>query len=118
MSQEINALGRRVLIMSCFGGANVGQMSHKVATELVREGFGKSFCLAGIGAHLRGSIRSAVEADNILIDGCTVGCGRMILQHAEIPLKKYVVLTDLGIEKTMNPDLRDRSEINSHNPRE
>jgi len=105
MSQENNVSGKRVLIMSCSGGANVGQLSHQVVAELVQEGFARPFCLAGIGAHRRGFLRAAGEADNIVIDGCAVGCGKMILEHAEIPIKTCLVLTDLGIEKTMNPNV-------------
>ena len=32
----------------------------------------------------------------VAIDGCSVGCVKAILEHAEIPLKQY---TELGIEK-------------------
>lgn len=106
MTQESNTARKKVLIMSCSGAANVGQLSNQVAIELIQEGFGKPFCLAGIGAHRRGFVRAATEADNVVIDGCAAGCGKMILEHAGIPLKKYLVLTDLGIEKTMDTNLR------------
>jgi len=41
----------------------------------------------------------------VAIDGCSVGCIRAILKHAEVPLRNYVVLTELGIEKNMNSNL-------------
>ena len=41
----------------------------------------------------------------VAIDGCSVGCIRAILEHAEVPLRNYVVLTELGIEKNMNSNL-------------
>ncbi len=89
------------LIMACCGAANVGQLSNILAVEMVKEGYGNAFCLAGIGAHRRGFVRSATENDTILIDGCSIGCGRLMFEQAEVPLKKYLVLTDLGIEKSV-----------------
>lgn len=90
-----------IMILPCSGGSSVGQLANQAAVELTREGFGRMFCLAGIGAHLGGFLRSARDVPQIVaIDGCSVGCARVILEHAEIPLKSYVVVTDLGIEKS------------------
>jgi uncharacterized metal-binding protein len=110
MTEARNDQKKRVLIMSCAGGANVGQLSHQVVGELVQERFARPFCLAGIGAHRKGFVKAASEADTIIIDGCAIGCGRMILEHAEIPVTKYLVLTDLGFEKKMVSDFS-REEI-------
>lgn len=96
--------------MSCSGAANVGQLSNQVALELVQEKFARPFCLAGIGAHRRGFVRTASETDNIIIDGCAIGCGKTILEHAEIPVKRHLILTDLGFEKKMSSELK-REEI-------
>jgi len=69
----------------------------------------KMFCLAGIGGHLSGFIQSAKDVLQIVaIDGCPVGCARATLEHAEISIKRYLVLTDLGIEK--NKDFKLRKE--------
>lgn len=96
--------------MACSGAANVGQLSDQVTRELVQERFAHSFCLAGIGAHRKGFVNAASEADTIIIDGCAIGCGRMILEHAEIAITKHLVLTDLGFEKKMKYDFS-RKEI-------
>ena len=42
----------------------------------------------------------------LVIDGCQVGCAKAIMDNAKIPMKNYVVLTDLGIEKDKNFDLK------------
>ena len=100
-----------VMILACSGGSNVGQLSNQAAVELTKEGFGKMFCLAGIGGHLSGFVQSAKDVPAMIaIDGCSVGCAKAILEHAEIPLKAYLVITDLGIEKNKNFDL-DRETI-------
>jgi len=91
------------MILTCSGGSNVGQLSNQAAVELTQEGFGKMFCLAGIGGHLSGFVQSAKDVPQMVaIDGCDMGCARVILEHAEIPLKHYAVLTELGIEKNKN----------------
>lgn len=103
--------GGSVMILACSGGSNVGQLSNQAAIELTQEGFGKMFCLAGIGGHLSGFVQSAKDVPAMVaIDGCAVGCAKAILEHAEVPLKAYLVLTDLDIEKNKDFNLK-REEI-------
>jgi len=100
MSQDCCAPDGNVMILACSGGSNVGQLSNQAAVELTQEGFGKMHCLAGIGGHLSGFVQSAKDIPQMVaIDGCSVGCAKAILDHAEIPVKNYLVVTDLGIEK-------------------
>jgi uncharacterized metal-binding protein len=100
--------GSNVMILACSGGSNVGQLSNRAAVELTQEGFGKMFCLAGIGGHLGGFVQSAKDVPvMVAIDGCRVGCAKTILEHFEIPPKNYLVITDLGIEKSKDFNLRD-----------
>jgi uncharacterized metal-binding protein len=101
------------MILACSGASNIGQLSNQAAVELTREGFGKMFCLAGIGAHLSGFVQSAKDVPSLaVIDGCGVGCAKKILEHAEIPLQSYIVISDLGIEKTMDNNLsRDQIDL-------
>jgi uncharacterized metal-binding protein len=88
------------MILACSGGSNVGQLSNQAAVELTQEGFGKMFCLAGVGGHLGGFVQSAKDVPQMVaIDGCDIGCAKAILEHAEVPIKSYLVLTELGIEK-------------------
>jgi uncharacterized metal-binding protein len=95
----------QTLIMACCGAANVGQLSNKLAIELVANGYGSAFCLAGIGAHRRGFVKAATENETVLIDGCSIGCGKLMFEQAEVPLKKYLVLTELGIEKAVGAEI-------------
>ncbi len=101
-----------ILILACAGTANVGQMTNQVAMELTEEGFGRYFCLAGIGAHLSGFVMSARDAEKMLVmDGCPIGCASKILAHADIPVKNCFVMTDMGMEKKHGHKLA-RKEIN------
>jgi uncharacterized metal-binding protein len=103
MSKECCTATTSRMILACAGGSNVGQLSNQAAVELTQEGFGKLFCLAGVGAHLSGFIQSARAIDElVVIDGCEIGCAKAILEHADIPIKKYLLITELGIEKNKN----------------
>jgi len=100
MSENCCVPGRNIMILACSGGSNVGQLSNQGAVELTQEGFGTMFCLAGIGGHLSGFVQSARDVpEMVAIDGCPIGCAKAVLEQAEVPLKAYLVLTDLGIEK-------------------
>lgn len=106
MSQQLHKQAPPVMILACSGASNVGQLSNQAAVELTREGFGQMFCLAAIGAHLPKFIHYAQKVPSMVaLDGCSVGCIRVILEHAGVPLQNYVVLTELGIEKNMNSNL-------------
>ncbi len=109
MANDCCASGPNVMILACSGGSNVGQLSNQAAVELTREGVGKMFCLAGIGGQLSGFVQSARDApEMVAIDGCQVGCAKACLENAQVPMKSYLVLTDLGIEK--NKDLASKPE--------
>ena len=92
-----------VMILACSGGSNVGQLSNQAAVELTREGFGKMFCLAGIGGRLSGFVKSARDVPAMMaIDGCQVGCAKAILNQAQVAVGHYLVITEEGIEKNGN----------------
>ncbi|MGE5790409.1 MAG: putative zinc-binding protein [Syntrophaceae bacterium] len=106
MNQPMKKLAPPVMILACSGAANVGQMANRVAVELTREGFGQMFCVAALGAHLPKFVNYAQKVPSMVaIDGCSIGCIRSILEHVEVPLRSYVVLTELGFEKNMNSNL-------------
>jgi uncharacterized metal-binding protein len=107
MSKECCAPGGDVMILPCSGGSNVGQLSNQAAVELTQEGFGKMFCLAGIGGHLSGFVQSAKDVQAMIaIDGCEVGCAKATLEKADVPLKSYLILTELGIVKNKDFNLK------------
>jgi uncharacterized metal-binding protein len=106
MEKKCCASNNNTMLLSCSGGSNVGQLSNRAAVELTQEGFGKMYCLAGIGGQLMGFVQSAKDDPNIAaIDGCSVGCAKAILKNAQIDKYNYIVLTDLGIEKNKNLSL-------------
>jgi uncharacterized metal-binding protein len=99
------------LILACSGGSNVGQITNQAALELTREGRGKMFCLAGLGADIAGIIKTVREAGQVIVlDGCPLGCAKGIMERAGLPLGRYLVVTDLDIEKVKDSQLLVRQE--------
>lgn len=89
-----------VLIFPYSGGSNVGQIANEAAKELTTDGYGKMYCLAGIGGHVSGIIESTKAAKKIIaIDGCPVACAKNTLEHAVFSVDKHIVVTELGIKK-------------------
>ena len=90
---------RNVLLYACSGGANVAEISDKTVRELMFEGTGTMFCLAGVGAGIDGMVQTAKDADlNLVIDGCPMECAKKIFDRHGIEYA-YLKVTDLGIEK-------------------
>ena len=90
------------LLYACSGAADVGQVADLVARRLDDEEWGGMSCLSGIGADLSGFIESAREADNIIIDGCPVGCGRKMFETRGLPFTE-IVMTQQGLVKGSSP---------------
>lgn len=100
MGECCGSKNNEVMILSCSGASNVGQLANQAAVELTAEGAVRMFCLAGIGGQLSGFVQSAKDAPcMVAVDGCPVGCAKAILEKNQVPLTHYVVLTELGIEK-------------------
>jgi uncharacterized metal-binding protein len=89
----------KTLVLACSGGSNVGQVSNNVMVELDKKGLGSGFCLIGLGADLSGFVESSKAARTILIDGCTVACGRKVFAKHGIEPSHYFVISEMGIEK-------------------
>jgi uncharacterized metal-binding protein len=99
------------LILACSGGSNVGQITNQAALELTREGRGKMFCLAGLGADIPGIVKTVREAGEVIVlDGCAIGCAKASMERAGLPLGRCLVVTDLGIEKVKDSQLAVRQE--------
>ncbi len=103
-SKENLCTAASTLIFACSGAADVGALSDRTARYLTSEGIGKMFCLAGIGGHIEGLIKTTQEASKILaIDGCPIDCTRLCLMEAGFAVFEHMRVTDLGMEKGKTP---------------
>jgi uncharacterized metal-binding protein len=91
---------KTVLLYACSGGANVAEAADRAARQLMFDGQGSMFCLAGLGAGIPNMIQTAKDADlNVVLEGCPVDCAKKIFDKAGIANYVHVRVTDLGIEK-------------------
>ncbi len=107
-----------ILIFSCAGSSNVGQIANQAAIKLAQAGVGRYFCLASIGGHVGGMIESTKAGKMLIaIDGCPVSCAKKTLKHAGFQIQEHVQTTDLlGIEKNhqFDLDVADVGRISNH----
>jgi uncharacterized metal-binding protein len=91
---------KNVLLYACSGGANVAEASDRACRQLMGEGVGGMFCLAGLGAGIEGMVQQARDADlNVVIDGCPMDCARKIFDKLGLTNVHFVRVTDMGLEK-------------------
>lgn len=95
-----NTCEKTVLLYACSGGANVAEMADRACRDMMMDGCGTMFCLAGLGAGIDGMIRTARDADvNLVIDGCAMDCAKKIFDAAGVTNYRQIKVTDLGLEK-------------------
>ncbi len=109
MSDSCCSTNANIMLLACSGASNLGQIANQAAVQLTQDGFGRMFCLAAIGAHINNFLKSAKEAPRMVaIDGCPIGCAKKLLEHCDVPPDRYVIVSDLGIEKVMSVNLDQR----------
>jgi len=92
------------LIFTCSGVADVGEIADRTGRKLHKEGVGKMWCIAGIGAGLSNFIESTKAAAKVLvIDGCPIECGKKMMEKAGISNFSCIRVTDNGFEKGKGP---------------
>jgi uncharacterized metal-binding protein len=99
-ASDCNCSGKELLIFTCSGGCNVGQLANDAARRLGSEGVGKMACLAAVAGGVSMAIAGAKEAKDLLvIDGCPVQCARKTLERAGLQPTIHLLVTDLGLRK-------------------
>ena len=86
-------------VLSCSGACDLGHISDLVARKLSSEGIRKMNCLAVVGAGISASIETFKQSNLLIIDGCSVDCGKKIADKAGLTNYSYLRLTDLGFVK-------------------
>jgi uncharacterized metal-binding protein len=117
MTEKCLCEPNEVIIFSCAGSSNVGQIANQAAIKLAQGGIGRYFCLAGIGGHVSGMIESTKAGKMLIaIDGCPVACAKKTLEHAGFNIDEYDQVTDLGVEKNhqFNLDPADVERVRDH----
>ncbi|MEW6182995.1 MAG: putative zinc-binding protein [Bacillota bacterium] len=97
-----------VAILTCAGGSNTGQITNAAGIMLAKNGVGYLACLAGVGAEAKATLSKLARAQKVaVIDGCSVACGKGMMDKAGIKTDYYLQVMDLGIRKdpgVLDPD--------------
>ncbi len=91
--------GTNVMIFPCSGAADVGALADRVARKLTKDGKGKMYCTAALGANIPEKIALVRKASGtVTIDGCSAFCAKRILESAGFQPTAYN-LEDFGFHK-------------------
>ena len=91
------------MLLACSGACDLGQITDLVARKLRDEGKSKMHCLAIVGAGVSEPIEAIKKNCIIMLDGCSIDCGKKILDKANFPDYKYIRISDLGYKKGQTP---------------
>ena len=95
-----NCTTKPTLVFACSGAADVGEVADRAARACAKEGLGRMFCLAGVGAGLESFIAGAKNARYVVaIDGCRESCASRCLERAGVTPTVTVQLGALGFAK-------------------
>ena len=90
---------KKILISTCAGSSDVGELAYRVMRKLAKDGLGRTNCLAGVGAHVNGFVENAKTAEfTVAIDGCPTSCARKVLEHVGAKTQSFVI-TEMGYAK-------------------
>lgn len=91
------------LVIACSGACDLGQATDLVARKLRDNKVRKMGCLSMVSANIKPTIEAFKTNNLLLLDGCTVDCGKKILSNAGITNFQYLRITDLGYTKGQTP---------------
>ena len=90
-------------VFACSGAADLGQVSDLVARKLHVEKDRNMKCLAFVSAGITEMIDSVRDTNMLVIDGCTLDCGKKTFEKNGLNDFIHLRLTDLGYEKGKTP---------------
>jgi uncharacterized metal-binding protein len=93
-----SAQPKETVIFTCAGASKNGDITYLAARRLSERGFGRFFCLAGIGAGIEEKKDDAKKADvRIVLDGCAKKCAAGTLKNAGITDNMEIVYSESGL---------------------
>lgn len=90
--------GMEYVVLACSGACDLGRVTDVVARKLNDTGVRKMNCLALIGAGIEKSIGDFKRKNILMLDGCSIECGKHMLDKAGITNFMYLRVTDLGFK--------------------
>ena len=94
-------------VFACSGAADLGQASDLLARKLHKNQIRQMKCLAFVSAGITEMIDSVKDTKMLVIDGCTLDCGKKTFEENGLNDFIHLRLTDLGYEKGKTPPTAD-----------
>jgi uncharacterized metal-binding protein len=91
---------RKPLVYSCSGCSNVAQLCNHLAIKLDRQGIAEMSCIAGVGGHVPGLVKTAKSRWPIVaLDGCPMHCVKSSLALHDVTPAIHIDLSKYGYKK-------------------
>lgn len=103
INKQCNCNKEDKIVLACSGASDLGQITDLTSRKLRDAEVCKMSCLALAAAGLKESIDSFNESSLLVIDGCSIDCGKKIMKKAGIEKYQHLRLTNLGFEKGQTP---------------
>lgn len=87
------------IVFACSGAGDVGRVTDLVARKLHSTEKIQMKCLAVVAAGIEKSIEEYKNKEILMLDGCSVECGKKVLDAAGFTNYTYLRVTDLGYKK-------------------
>jgi len=91
------------IVLACSGGSDLGELSDKLARKFMDKKVYTMKCLAMVAAHDQSLIDTLQSTNALVIDGCSVDCGKKIMEEAWLSDYRYIRLADMGYQKGKTP---------------
>lgn len=90
-------------VFACSGAADLGLASDLLARKIHLLGERQMKCLAFVSAGITEMIDSVKDSEMLVIDGCTLDCGKKTFEKNGLNKFIHLRLSDLGYEKGKTP---------------
>ncbi len=98
-------MNKQPLIYSCSGCSSAAQLANHLAVRMDRTGRAEMSCIAGLGGDVKPLVRLATSGRPvIMLDGCSLGCGRHTMARHGIEPDLHWDLSRFGISKQKHVD--------------
>lgn len=98
------------VVFACSGAADVGELTDLVARKMNKDKVAQMKCLAFVGAGIPKMIESVKGAKILVIDGCDLDCGKIVMQKNGLSDFTHLRLSDIGYKKGSSAPEKQRTD--------
>jgi uncharacterized metal-binding protein len=92
---------RNFIAYACAGCSKGGPAAYKIAIHLDEAKIVEMSCLAGIAPGRQSFFRKINDRRIVVIDGCSIECGKTVINNQGLKIHRHFQLKDFGVEKNV-----------------